>query len=208
MLSVAPSSRWQITKSLFITSMSPDTAMSPALTVVGPVAESWSRLGPSPCILSAICFTFRTMSVTSSRTPARLENSCSTFSILIEVTAAPCSEDSSTRRSALPSVSPKPRSSGSATNVARRRGSPPGLRSSPLGFFSSCQFFALTDKLMSPELGLSPRVRRSRVEERAGSSAGTGRIGEGQTRRRLDGRTPLCGMLVTSRIEVIWKPTD
>src|SRR3954452_3607545 len=29
-----------------------------------------------------------------------------------------------------------------------------------------------------------------------------------QTRRRLDGRTPLCGIGVTSRIEVIWKPTD
>ena len=28
-----------------------------------------------------------------------------------------------------------------------------------------------------------------------------------QTRRRLDGRTPLCGIGVTSRIEVIWKPT-
>src|SRR3546814_5658254 len=27
------------------------------------------------------------------------------------------------------------------------------------------------------------------------------------TRRRLDGRTPLCGIDVTSRIDVIWKPT-
>jgi hypothetical protein len=65
------------------------------------------------------------MSVTSSRTPARLENSCRTFSILIEVIAAPCSEESSTRRSALPSVRPKPRSSGSATKVARRLPSAP-----------------------------------------------------------------------------------
>src|SRR6185369_3797091 len=31
--------------------------------------------------------------------------------------------------------------------------------------------------------------------------------GLGQTRRRFDGRTPLCGIGVTSRIEVIWKPT-
>jgi hypothetical protein len=37
--------------------------------------------------------------------------------------AAPCSDDSSTRRSALPSVRPKPRSSGSATTVALRFGS-------------------------------------------------------------------------------------
>ena len=77
--------------------------------------------------------------------PARLENSCSTPSILIEVTAAPCSDDSSTRRSELPSVIPKPRSSGSATNAALRRTSPPRLALlSALGFFSSCQFFALT----------------------------------------------------------------
>jgi hypothetical protein len=79
-----------MTRSGFITSMSPETAMSPAFTSAGPVTDSWSRFGPSPCILSAICFTLRTMSVTSSRTPAREENSCSTFSILIEVIAAPC----------------------------------------------------------------------------------------------------------------------
>ena len=78
-----------MTSSGFITSMSPDTAMSPAFTSPGPVADSWRRFGPSPCILSAICFTFSTMSVTSSRTPASELNSCSTFSILIEVTAAP-----------------------------------------------------------------------------------------------------------------------
>ena len=36
------------------------------------------------------------------------------------VTAAPCSEDRSTRRSALPSVTPKPRSRGSATRRALR----------------------------------------------------------------------------------------
>src|SRR5688500_8982716 len=93
----------------------------------------------------ATCFTLRTMSVTSSRTPTSDENSCSTPSILIEVTAAPCSEERSTRRSELPSVMPKPRSSGSATNTARRRASPVAcLRSSAFGFLSSCQFFAFT----------------------------------------------------------------
>ena len=54
------------------------------------------------------------------RTPGMDENSCRTPSIWIAVTAAPCREDSSTRRSALPKVSPKPRSSGSATIVAER----------------------------------------------------------------------------------------
>ena len=107
--------------------------MSPAVTVAGPVAESCKRLGPSPSMRRAICFTFSTMSVTSSRTPARLLNSCRTFSILIEVMAAPCSEESNTRRSALPSVRPKPRSSGSATKVALRLASDPALISRPTG---------------------------------------------------------------------------
>ena len=80
------------------------------------------RFGPSPCILSPSCLMLRTMSVTSSRTPGIDENSCSTPSIWIAVTAAPCSDDSMMRRSALPSVRPKPRSSGSATTVADARG--------------------------------------------------------------------------------------
>ena len=80
------------------------------------------------------------MSVTSSRTPGTLENSCSTPSIWTDVIAAPCSEESSTRLSALPRVRPKPRSSGSATAVAWRDGSAPCLISSAVGRISSCQF--------------------------------------------------------------------
>jgi hypothetical protein len=53
------------------------------------------------------------MSLTSSITPGMVENSCSTPSILTAVIPAPWSDESSTRRSALPSVTPKPRSSGS-----------------------------------------------------------------------------------------------
>ena len=59
------------------------------------------------------------MSVTSSRTPGRVVNSCATPSSLTEVTAAPSSEESSTRRSELPNVYPKPRSSGSITKTPR-----------------------------------------------------------------------------------------
>ena len=158
MLSVAPSSRWQMTRSGFITSMSPVVAIWPAVISPGPVAESWRRLGPSPSMRSATCFTFRTMSVTSSRTPARLENSCSTPSILIAVTAAPCSDERSTRRSELPSVSPKPRSSGSATKVALRRASPVAFFSRALGFFISCQFFALTAMMFPWLLGKLERL--------------------------------------------------
>src|SRR5688572_6525887 len=155
MLSVAPWSKWQMTRSGLVTSMSPVVAIWPAVTSPGPVADSCSRLGPSPSIFSDSCLMLRMMSVTSSRTPASDENSCSTPSILIEVTAAPCSELSSTRRSELPSVMPNPRSSGSATNEALRRTSVPGLRSSALGFLSSCQFFALTAIFLPWQCGVT-----------------------------------------------------
>ena len=56
------------------------------------------------------------MSVTSSATSGMVMNSCSTPSAFTVVMAAPCSDESSTRRSELPRVMPKPRSSGSATN--------------------------------------------------------------------------------------------
>src|ERR1700748_1630747 len=45
------------------------------------------------------------------------------------------------RRSALPSVWPKPRSSGSATSVAKRVWAVPGVTWSLFGRISSCQFF-------------------------------------------------------------------
>ncbi len=44
------------------------------------------------------------MSVTSSWTPGSVVNSCATPSIFHRVTAAPSSEESSTRRSELPNV--------------------------------------------------------------------------------------------------------
>ncbi len=66
-----------------------DSEMSPAVTTPGPLAEIDRRLGPSTSILIETPFRFRTMSVTSSRTPATDENSCSTLSIWTEVMAAP-----------------------------------------------------------------------------------------------------------------------
>ncbi len=59
------------------------------------------------------------MSVTSSFTPLMVVNSCATPSILTELTAAPWSDESRTRRRALPNVCPKPRSSGSTSKRAR-----------------------------------------------------------------------------------------
>ena len=123
------------------TTTSPTVWMSLAVTVPGPCFFTTMRLGPSPCILMAMSLMLSTMSVTSSRTPAIEENSCSTPSICTDCTAAPCSDDNRMRRSALPSVTPKPRSSGSATTVAARRVSPPGLTCSLLGLINSCQFF-------------------------------------------------------------------
>src|SRR5437763_4585489 len=65
------------------------------------------------------CLRLRRTSVTSSRTPGSVVNSCATPSSLTEVTAAPSSDESNTRRSELPNVKPKPRSSGSITKTPR-----------------------------------------------------------------------------------------
>src|SRR5579871_6909616 len=137
----APSSSVHSTRSGLRTTTSPTVWMSPAVTVPGPCFFTTMRLGPSPCILMAMSLMLSTMSVTSSRTPAIEENSCSTPSMCTDCTAAPCSEESRMRRSALPSVWPKPRSSGSATSVAKRVASWPAVTWSLFGRISSCQFF-------------------------------------------------------------------
>src|SRR5262245_57711344 len=140
----APWSSVQTTCSGFRISTSELASMSEAFTCPGPSFFSTMRLTPSECSLSAISLMLRTMLVTSSRTPGIEENSCSTPSICTVVMAAPCSEESSTRRSALPSVMPKPRSSGSATTVANLVLARPGTISSLLGLIKSCQFFCKT----------------------------------------------------------------
>ncbi len=76
--------------------------------------------------------------------PGRLALVAQSAAMRIAVTAAPCSEDSRIRRSALPSVMPKPRSSGSATTVATRARSRPGWMSILEGLIRSCQFFCRT----------------------------------------------------------------
>src|SRR3954466_8584013 len=124
--------------------MSPTAWISPAVIVLGPDFFTTIRFGPSPCMRMAMSLMLRTMSVTSSRTPEIDENSCSTPSICTDCTAAPCSDDSRMRRSALPSVRPKPRSSGSATTVASRRALLPADTCSLSGRISSWQFFWIT----------------------------------------------------------------
>src|SRR5271165_2115135 len=144
MPSFTPSSSVHSTSSGFMMSMSWPAWIWPARTSPGPVAVSTIRFGPSPCMRSASCLMFSTMSVTSSRTPGIELNSCSTPSICTAVTAAPCSDDSRMRRMALPSVMPKPRSSGSATMVATFDGSAPGSTSSLSGLISDCQLRWMT----------------------------------------------------------------
>src|SRR5688572_28998080 len=94
--------------------------MSPAVTGPGPFFDRRSSALSRVCILRATCFKFSRMSTTSSCTPSIEVYSCSTPSISTSVIAAPGMDDSSTRRSALPSVWPKPRSNGSMTTRAWR----------------------------------------------------------------------------------------
>src|ERR1700739_4871088 len=94
--------------------------MSPAVTGPGPFLCRRSSAESRACILSATDFRLSRMSTTSSCTPSMLVYSCSTPSISTSVMALPGMDDSSTRRSALPRVWPKPRSNGSITTRAWR----------------------------------------------------------------------------------------
>jgi hypothetical protein len=79
--------------------------MSLAVISPGPVTTSGASTSlASECILQTMPLRLSTMSVTSSVTPLIVENSCATPSMRTEVTAAPASELSSTRRSELPNV--------------------------------------------------------------------------------------------------------
>ena len=79
--------------------------MSLAVISPGPVTTSGASISvASECILQTTPLRLRMMSVTSSLTPWIVENSCATPSIRTDVTAAPPSEASSTRRRELPNV--------------------------------------------------------------------------------------------------------
>ena len=79
--------------------------MSLAVISPGPVTTSGASISvASECIRHTIPLRLRTMSVTSSLTPRMVENSCATPSMRTLVTAAPASEESSTRRNELPKV--------------------------------------------------------------------------------------------------------
>src|SRR5712671_136764 len=94
--------------------------MSPAVTGPGPRLCRRSSAELRACMRSATSLRLSSTSTTSSCTPSMLVYSCSTPSISTSVIAAPGMLDSSTRRRALPSVWPKPRSNGSMTTRACR----------------------------------------------------------------------------------------
>ncbi len=78
-------------------------------------------------------------SVVSSIAPGMGENSWSTPSTRMAVMAAPSIEESSTRRSALPTVVPKPRSKGWAVNRPKLSDRPSLSTSSRFGFWKPFQ---------------------------------------------------------------------
>src|SRR5689334_2746796 len=93
------------------------------------------------------------ISGTSSFKPGSVENSCWTPSILTAVTAAPGRDERSTRRSAFPSVTPKPRSRGSIVNFPYRF---VAVFSSASTFFGICRFFHFIVVIPSLRPGLLP----------------------------------------------------
>ena len=78
--------------------------------------------------------------------------------------------------------------------------------SSLFGLISSCQFFWIIVDCPSVSLPPSNRGRRSGMPQRSAAALMQRSKCDAQTRRFLRGRQPLCGIGVTSRIEVIVKP--
>ena len=79
--------------------------------------DTFSLSNSSTTCLKRTCFKFKIMLVTSSFTPGTVANSCSTPSILIVLIAKPSNEERRIRRKALPTVIPKPGSSGLNSNL-------------------------------------------------------------------------------------------
>src|SRR6266480_1936660 len=134
--------------------------MSPAVTGPGPFLCSRSSAESRECIRSATDFRFSRTSTTSSCTPSMLVYSCNTPSISTSVIALPGIDDSSTRRSAFPSVWPKPRSNGSITTRAWRGA-------------AGCTFTTrgLRNSLTEPCIAVSPcRLTYDRRKRKVGSS--------------------------------------
>src|SRR5690606_9784734 len=121
-----------------VTSRSPLTSMR----ALASLALSWRRKRTS--------FKLSTTSVTSSTTPGIVENSWSVLSKRTEVIAAPRSDERRMRRRELPSVVPKPRSSGSISSFAYLGVSPFSSISTFCGRVRSRQFNSKPFTVSSP----------------------------------------------------------
>lgn len=93
-----------MTRSGLYTSTPAGTVMSAAVTSPAPCLRRNAVIGSSCSLETTSSLMFRMMSETSSTTPGTVVNSCSTPSMRMLVTAAPGIDDSSVRRSELPSV--------------------------------------------------------------------------------------------------------
>src|SRR5215831_1709400 len=142
MCTLPPRDSVQMGWSGFRTSTPSTSEMSLAVMRPSPSLSRRTTLGFASCILSRTSFRLRTMSVTSSTTSGSVVNSCSALSIFTAVIAAPCSDERRMRRSEFPSVVPKPRSSGSHTNLPKVsvRSSSSSIR----GRIRSRQFLAMS----------------------------------------------------------------
>src|SRR3954452_24179100 len=117
--------------------------MSLAVTLPSPSLSRRSTRGFESKDFSSTSLRFSTMSVTSSTTSGMVVISCSAVSILTAVIAVPWSDDSRMRRRLLPSVVPKPRSSGSQVNLPYVSVSDSGSTSSLRGRIRSRQLRAM-----------------------------------------------------------------
>src|SRR5918995_5956409 len=91
-------------------------SMSPAVTAAGPRTSRRRLTASSATDVRTMSLTLRMMSVTSSATPLMVSNSWRASSNRTVVIAAPGIDESRVRRSELPSVWPKPGSSGPIAN--------------------------------------------------------------------------------------------
>ncbi len=169
--------------------------MSPAVTLPGPVFFKTMRFGPSLCILIAMSLMLRTMSVTSSRTPGIDENSCSTPSIWTEVIAAPCSDDNRIRRQRI--------AERDAEATLERLGDD---RGKPLRIIAGRDLeLVRLDELLPVSSESREHPHWGTRNLRRKSAEASAQLKSNAPALTGDGK-PLCGIGVTSRIEVTVKP--
>ena len=202
MRTCAPSSRVQITWVLFSTSMSDGASIWPAVTTPGPLARRVMRLGPSECMRSASCLMFRMMSTTSSR------HALHGGELVHHAVDLHRGDGRALQRG----------QQHTAQGIAERHAEAAFQRfghHARLALAVGAEFdlgLLGTDQVLPVSFDhdrLSNGVRAPKANPAKDGRSALLKVsaGGGQTRRRLGGRQPLCGIGVTSRIAVMEKPT-